>query len=367
MLLLLTVGVLWTVLRKPDGDQVKPGAEVVGERYPVAELDVARITEEVAKDFYPPLRRPGSRKVYDPIAGTLLAPDKQFAAVVWPEHSQGEVVFATNPQGFRENEPTPAEKAGYRIIVSGDSHTEGAVNNDESFANRFEQLLNNRPGHEPIEVINAGVGGTGPFEFVGILKRFMDLQPDMFIAALFTGNDPHNALRMSDYFTGRSTAARSREYTKRLSNANKRFKDQISQGFNQAYRFREMPEEAELSLQATVAFFLEMKRLCDERGIVFVTVVIPTKPDVDLEHDVETRDALFDALAMNDEEYAINDRLGKRFAWMMEQEEIPCINPTALMRKQPGPFYWAKDHHLNVRGHDLVAKLLFKQLAQSIP
>ena len=56
-------------------------------------------------------------------------------------------------------------------MVLGDSHTEGVVHNEESFASVLEGLLQDTPGWEESEVLNAGVGTTGPRGYLGQLRR----------------------------------------------------------------------------------------------------------------------------------------------------------------------------------------------------
>ena len=56
----------------------------------------------------------------------------------------------------------------------------------------------------------------------------------------------------------------------------------MPQGFNQAYLFRYLgARDSELALETAVGFYREMGRVCAEAGADFMTVVIPTKPDVD--------------------------------------------------------------------------------------
>ncbi|MEZ6092079.1 MAG: hypothetical protein R3C05_29555 [Pirellulaceae bacterium] len=56
------------------------------------------------------------------------------------EHPKGEIVFQRNGSSFRENQETPVEKPvdTRRIIITGDSHTDGAVWNNENAANLLE-------------------------------------------------------------------------------------------------------------------------------------------------------------------------------------------------------------------------------------
>src|SRR5262249_37427697 len=77
------------------------------------------------KDFYQ----------FDPIAGFVHRPGYN-SDMAWPEHSSGRLKIRTNNLGFRRDTDTVAELAGphVRILVLGDSHTEGLVPNRETFS-----------------------------------------------------------------------------------------------------------------------------------------------------------------------------------------------------------------------------------------
>src|SRR5262249_42211098 len=159
-----------------------------------------------------------NRMMYDPVATIMLRPDRT-QSFDWPEHPAGRVTFRTNNLGFREDRPTTLAKYGPRILVLGDSHTEGLVNNDENVAHVLRRLLDadadarsaspgaagaadaanaagatSSTGPVRYEVLNAGVGGTGPHEYLGQLTKHIDLRPDLVIAVIYTGNDFSNAL-----------------------------------------------------------------------------------------------------------------------------------------------------------------------------
>jgi hypothetical protein len=189
----------------------------------------------------------------------------------------------------------------------------------------------------------------------------------MFISTLFTGNDFWDSIHLSDFFTGRVPTERAGLYTKRIHKVATKWPVRIAQGFNQAFRFRHMPEEAELAVTAAVAFHIEMARLCEIHGIRFVTVVLPTKADVDGEDDRESYREILDALHLSDYDYAVSARLASRFIASLEANGITCIDATNALRDGKGPYYWRKDHHLNVEGHKLVARLLFDTLRHEIP
>ena len=130
------------------------------------------LDETAARALFASLSKP--RFQYDPVAWVVLKPDSGNDLVPWPEHPSGHIQLHSNNMGFREDAPTQVEKHGYRVLVTGDSHTDGAVNNAESYANVLEALLNQSldpsGATQPVEVINAGVGGTGPHNYLAMLQ-----------------------------------------------------------------------------------------------------------------------------------------------------------------------------------------------------
>lgn len=82
---------------------------------------------------------------------------------------QRDIVIRRNWCSCREDEETPLEKpAGtYRILVLGDSHTDGIVSNNESYANLLEGKVDDR-----FDVMNCGQSVTSPISNSGCISIF---------------------------------------------------------------------------------------------------------------------------------------------------------------------------------------------------
>jgi lysophospholipase L1-like esterase len=112
-----------------------------------------------------------------------------------------------NSKGLRNRE-TPYDKpAGTkRILVLGDSMTEGLqVPGEATFSSRLESRLNG-PGRPPVEVINGGVSHYGTSnELLFYRHEGSRYQPDVVILAFLTTNDvmnnSHELGGQSPYFT----------------------------------------------------------------------------------------------------------------------------------------------------------------------
>lgn len=76
----------------------------------------------------------------DPVAMLVPRPDLD-EHWFWPEHPAGGFRLHTNADGFRKDVPTRAEPPDLRVLVTGDSHTFGLVDNGESYPNLLEECL----------------------------------------------------------------------------------------------------------------------------------------------------------------------------------------------------------------------------------
>lgn len=118
----------------------------------------------------------------------------------FPEHPDGGWRVRTNSEGLREDDEIRTEQPDVRILVGGDSHTDGLCPNEASFANVLEALLaDERPG-ETVEVLNTGTGAYHFYNYLGVLERFRELRPDLYVIAVYGGNDFYKNLGLLRYF-----------------------------------------------------------------------------------------------------------------------------------------------------------------------
>lgn len=105
------------------------------------------------------------------------------------ETRYGNVLVTYNERGLRDRPILPKEKNEYRILALGDSVTFGwGVDQDKTFAARLESLLPGRL-HQPVRVINSGVGGYNTVQEVTYFKQDgIALQPDL-VLLTYVQND----------------------------------------------------------------------------------------------------------------------------------------------------------------------------------
>ncbi|MSR64044.1 MAG: SGNH/GDSL hydrolase family protein [Planctomycetes bacterium] len=320
---------------------------------PLEGYDLARLEETLGRH---------ARLVLDPVAGELNEPSWR-SKFPWTEHPSGSILRRINAQGFNEDEPTEAVATRLRILVGGDSHTAGVVWNPESFTNVAEASLNALA--LPCELINAGVGCTGPRLYLGSLRKHLALAPRVYVAVLFAGNDFMDDLVFERGMDARPLPPRPEGYHERLERATERFAGPVTQGINQAYLFHYCPELTEEARAAVTESILGMRELCERNGIAFLLVLLPTKMDVD-EDDRDSWRACCTELGLAPADLELNLALGRRVLADASAAGVECLDPTDRMRAEPAPLYWVKDYHLGLAGHALLGELLAQRLQELV-
>ncbi len=111
-------------------------------------------------------------------------------------------ILRTNNLGLRRDTPTALQKppGGLRILVLGDSQSEGIVENAETYAALVESALGRV---RRTEVLNAATSGYSPLLSYLWWERYgASLQPDAVLLALYTGNDLGELLGQKQDFGG---------------------------------------------------------------------------------------------------------------------------------------------------------------------
>ena len=315
-----------------------------------------RIDEPTARRLFPAAAFEGAFR-YDPVAVLLPREDRE-ETWSWPEHPAGKMTLRTNNLGFRADRPTRAEKESRRILVLGDSHTQGLVENQETFASRLEVSWS--AADAPCEVLDAGVAYTGPHCYGKRLEKFLYLDPDVVVAVVYVGNDFLDDLAVRYALDGWSMPG-SEAYYAPVREAAAQWPGPTNQGLNQVYRFASFPGEAARATSLVAESCETMAATCAERGITFLVVLLPTKADVDRD-DLEAIDAARRRLGLEEADVHANAELGRRLLEELRERGIRSLDPAPEMRAAGRALYWRQDHHLNVEGHALLARLLEDEL-----
>src|SRR5678816_4743569 len=87
----------------------------------------------------------------------------------FPQHPMKGWRIRTNALGLREDVDPSGEPVDFCVLVLGDSQTEGVCQNKDSFPNQLEAALRAAHPEKRIDVWNAGMGGTGPYHYLGTM------------------------------------------------------------------------------------------------------------------------------------------------------------------------------------------------------
>jgi len=107
------------------------------------------------------------------------------------------VAHAISSQGLRDKTYGPKAADEIRILMLGDSHTQGhAVAENDCIPRQLERLLAEQERlTKKVTVINAGMAAAGPLQELGMLMEYgLKLQPDLVVLQLFPCNDLDNSL-----------------------------------------------------------------------------------------------------------------------------------------------------------------------------
>lgn len=285
----------------------------------------------------------------------------------WVEHDDGEIRLRTNALGLRGAAPVGAP-TGRRVLVLGDSHTFGFVDDDECLHERLEALLEERTG-ETFEVLNAAVGGTGPFEYEGSLRAFAHLGPEAVVVIAYSGNDFRAASITDDMLQGRPKYELTGEVAARLEVVRDAWPRRacLPQGYLQALVFGELGEDAQTrAVGAAHRALTRLATTADELGVPVVFAVLPTKLDVDGADDELVLTAVRDQLGLDAEGYAVNRRMGRALVEALARDGHHVLDLHDAMAAVPEPLFWRKDLHLSTRGHAVVAELLLPSVLAAL-
>ncbi|TAJ16298.1 MAG: hypothetical protein EPO68_11350 [Planctomycetota bacterium] len=331
---------------------------------PERPLERATLAKSAAHQLYP---IEAGHYVYDALRGFTRRPSAS-QTYSFEEHAGGSYTARTNALAMREDAEPAEVRPDLRVLVTGDSHTDGACENSESFANRCEALLAAADAGRTVEVLNAGNGSYSFYNYLGVLERCAGLRPHVLVVCVYGGNDWGEALAPWHYHHHGERPRAGGDYDARLSAA-LRVRDgwgrqAVNQSHNQYLYFAREPAQAAVALRAGMSVTEELRRQCARDGIRFVVAYLPPLVDVQRERILPSIDEVDAALGVDAAALAITDALADRYLAWCAREKIETLDLRPLLRAHAEePLYWRADLHLSVRGHELVGAALAERLA----
>lgn len=369
--------------------------------------------QQVAFDEWtdPELGRP-SPGVLRPNA--VLAFTHQPNASEWVrfvDHQDGGFRFRTNGYGLRRDAEVaiPKPPGVFRVLVLGDSQTDGYVGNDESYPQLVESTLRALSGQERVEVLNGGVLGYSPQqEYLWYREYGAALEPDLVILTLYAGNDlddmlfpavptavvdadagrlrpwsaPTEWLTLNSrlYQLARRAAisgplleplARLGWITPLPSPGLDRLERALTvcpgcwfQNLKQVFDVRGGPDRAAREAARLDRLIELMSQQLAARQVRLAVVVLPTKGQVEPNDDAAASRIAADELGIPEDALTVNDQFAAGVLAGAARAGVPAVDPRPLLARAAADerLYYRRDWHLNAAGHRRLAGLLVSEL-----
>ena len=296
--------------------------------------------------------------VTDSLTGHYHSPNYKLN-YVWEEHPNHQFEKQTNNFGFVKTNATLEKKDSnmFRILVTGDSHLDGVINNHESFPSLLENHLNSKFPTIKTEVLNGGVGFYSFVNYAGLYKKFKFLKPDVFIVSVYTGNDFIEAIL---YDPGNKKILPALQtFWYRLAKLVFQIKTNLAstQSTNQLLFFKLFPSKEDIALTIAKKYFLEINQLCLQNNTKLLVVFLPTKIDAEknFRQNLETKSG------WNDTVLNTSKNLTTRLNNWLKKQNIRSINTVPNLSDNPLKLFYDSDQHLNVNGHFMLENEILKQ------
>lgn len=327
--------------------------------------------------------------------------------IALPESPRRRIALRTNGLGLRRDTEVSYTKppGRVRIVVLGDSQSEGIVANGETYAARCEQLL----GQKGVEVWNAAVSGYSPLLSYLWWREHQDIGADLVLLALYIGNDLGELFGRRQDFGGWGQAfwlptmaplgqGRYRieppgracsplaEHSHRLSSTfrawellaralpaqcgdtsdNQKLREVMAscpgclQSLWQPWWLRQVEGGRDEAFRRLRWILLRLQEEVRARGATLWVLVLPTKLGVEEE---QVRPAVAQAaavLGLDPRELRREEnRLRREVLRLLRQMRIVALDARpvlrAVHRRQGKQLYWQLDWHLNADGHAALA------------
>jgi lysophospholipase L1-like esterase len=305
--------------------------------------------------------RDRSSETYDPWSYFHHVPNRSVV-VDWAEHPNGCWHWVTNSLGLRQDGELSAARPDLRVLVTGDSHTDGFCDNFESFPHVAQAVLQaDRPGRS-IELINAGNGGFTFHNYAGVLERFLELEPDAFVVAVYSGNDFQELLIPHAWFEHVALPEPSAAEADALARLRALSTPATTQFFHSLAWFQRHPEAVETSLAAATEIVARMRARCDAHAIRFLCLVIPAAIDLPWGANAELFEKMRLAASLSLDDLRGTERMADEFLARLRASGCDTLDVRADLRAETGPLYWQRDLHLDVRGHAVLGRALARKL-----
>jgi hypothetical protein len=214
------------------------------------------------------------------------------------------------------------------------------------------------PGRS-VECLNGVKGGYSFYNYIGVLEKVLPLKPDVFVMAVFGGNDFVGVVNLFRYYEGLKAGAVGSDYSKEVTDKLRRRNSMyFAQDLSQTLVFARDPTAKEHARAASCLLTVGMQQICEQNDIRLICLYIPDCTTVQSRFFPKEITPVLEqlkgpAFATNH----TNEVVDAYLAFLREQG-IESIDMREAFRANPVPSYWKTDFHLNTEGHRLIAERL---------
>lgn len=283
--------------------------------------------------------------------------------------------FHLNSKGFKDLEFTVEKVTGrQRIVALGDSFAYGIVPYKHNYLTLLEEGLNEKG--KRTEVINMGIAGTGPKDYLALLKNEgLELQPDMVLVSFFIGNDflqekEERKLYSYSYllsFINYLLTVR-QGYEGKILNIDGAYDDNASTFTEPRFVdietkrseiYRQQDQGFQNDLAAALNYLRQIKQLCDERHMKFAVLVIPDEVQVNQNLQARVKQVKGFNSSADDYDFTLPNR---GLAAGLKELGIPYLDLLDDFARagSRSTLYRPNDTHWNIAGNKLAAEALEK-------
>jgi len=339
-------------------ERLEEGAEIVLDDLDALGRELYRglieeVDEDLARKYFAVLKQGRAEYVPGVLFRALPGADSRRP---FEEHPAGRFRRRTNSVGMHEDQDPRDPAPDLRILVMGDSHVAGVCSNRESFPTHLETGLSALDPERTVEVLNLAQGSYDALNYLGTFRTWGDLKPDVLVLVIYGGNDFRGSLGLGRYLLRRGPPTRLPYQLSVLQKDRPYGPGLLGQAVGQAAFFLANPDEVDLARDLVAAVVLELAEQARAQNTRLLVALLPSpaagQPEIYLERLV----AAMEQVGADPAGLGVDDRLADGLLEILRSRGVAHLDLRPTFRSAGEALYWNTDLHLNLAGHELVAR-----------
>lgn len=308
---------------------------------------------------------------FDPVVGHRPIRSSEFRFSMAPLGGRPRSILRRhNDLGLIDADDAADPDAKVRVLLVGDSHLMGVVDNPENAAEILERGLSDAGLDEP-RVFNASCGYYSPYQYVLRARTLMErLRPQVVVLVVYLGNDfleledrgrPHLDDAGIEHPAAEPAPPDQDPERRQRLGLTAELEQLFWQGLNQARYFADHPERVGAVLARLERSLDLLREMCDAAGARPLVALLPSYDLVFPEKRTSWGTAA-SALAESNP----NRSLYEGARQLLERRSLPWVDLLPSFATDHREELYATDFHIFVAGHALVAEELGPALQREL-